>query len=115
MAMRTRSLALTLVVLGVLLGNQVAYAAQALERPSGHCRAATPPPEERCPLPLWLPCCDDQAAVGTAHPGPEAPSPLVLPLEAVLPRLDPAGVAAEARRTAIPPDPPSRLSTVLLI
>jgi hypothetical protein len=113
---RSRRLVPALVVLLVLFASQAAYAAEVFERPSGHCAAAAPPPDERCPLPLWLPCCEDQAAVGQLRvAAPEPAGPLVLAAEAALAQPCAAAGAPEVRRAAIPPDPPSRLSTVLLI
>jgi hypothetical protein len=115
MIVQARRIAPALLVLVVLVTNQLAYAAEALDRPSGHCAAAAPPAGERCRLPLWLPCCDDQAAVGTWLPGPLVGPLLVLPIEVTLPAALPSALRPEARRAEIPPDPPSRLSTVLLI
>jgi hypothetical protein len=115
MGVPTRRLVTALGVLLVLFTSQVAYAAEAVARPPGHCAAAAPPPDERCPLPLWLPCCDDQAAVGKASAAPEGPGLLVLVAGTALPQLHAATDAPEVRRAVIPPDPPSRLSTVLRI
>ena len=39
------------------------------------------PRKQSCPLPLWLTCCDDHAAVGTALNGPGPGSLLALRLE----------------------------------
>ena len=106
-----------LLVLLVLFASQLAYAAQAVDRPSGHCAGHAPAEKtnQGCPLPLWLTCCDAQAAVGTALTQPQAASPLAL-------RLDTSweGPSLQARmpaevRAETPPDTPLRLSVVLLI
>jgi hypothetical protein len=114
MAVSYRRVVPALLVLLVLFASQAAYAAEARDRPNGHC-AGTAPPEESCPLPLWLTCCDDQAAVGTALSQPPAASPLALRLDSALDApLAPVRVLAAAR-AAIPPDTPLSRSVVLLI
>lgn len=109
-----------LLVLFVLLGSQVAYAAGASSPAvSDHCARSSAPlqekPAESCPLPLWLICCDDQAAV-SAGAGSFSPAAwLVLPLETALAPARVATLLPRAARAEIPPDTPLRLSTVLLI
>jgi hypothetical protein len=115
MVVASRRVVPALVVLLVIFASQAAYAADAFERANGHCAAAAPPPDERCPLPLWLPCCDAQAAVGTGITGPIGAGPLALPLEAASAPMLASGLGPDARRAEIPPEPPSRLSTVLRI
>ena len=114
MAVQARRAVFAVLVLLVLFASQAAYAAQAQDRPSGHC-AGTTPPAESCPLPLWLTCCEGHAAVGTALNGPGPGNLLTLPLE---PLWDPALMASRsptARRAEIPPDTPLGRSVVLLI
>jgi hypothetical protein len=108
-----------LLVLFVLLGSQVAYAAGGSSPAvSDHCARSAPPeekPAESCPLPLWLTCCDDQAAV-SAGPGSLGPAAqLVLPLETALVAAPATIALPRAARVAIPPDTPLSRSTVLLI
>ena len=114
MAVEARRIVPAVLVLLVLFASQAAYAAQAQGRSNGHC-AGDAPPEQSCPLPLWLTCCDDHAAVGNALKVPGPGSLLAL-------RLEPAWVCAltatwspTARRAAVPPDTLSRRSVVLLI
>jgi hypothetical protein len=114
MIVQTRRILPAVLVLLVLLASQVGYAAELISRPSGHCAGATPS-EEPCRLPLWLTCCEDRAAVGTAFDAPGPGSLLALPLE---PSRDPAQMAARslaARGAEIPPDTPLSRSVVLLI
>ncbi|HEY8153159.1 MAG TPA: hypothetical protein VII72_03430 [Myxococcota bacterium] len=114
MPVRHRRVVPAVLVLLVLFASQAAYAAQAQGRPSGHC-AGTAPPTESCPLPLWLTCCDDRAAVGTALNGPGPGSLLVLPLDSELGSVLPATRTPIARRAEIPPDTPLSRFAVLLI
>jgi len=114
MAVQARRIVPAVLVLLVLLASQVGYAAELISRPSGHC-AGTAPPEESCPLPLWLTCCDDQAAVGTALNGPGPGSLLALPLDSAWVSLLTAARSPAARRAEIPPDTPLSRSVVLLI
>jgi len=108
-----------LLVLGVLFVSQAAYAAGAFERPSGHCAQAMPaqpaPSESSCPLPLWLACCDAQAAVSThAAPVPVGGT-LALPLaSAALPARS-VGEMRLAPRSEIPPDTPLSRTDILQI
>ena len=114
MAVQPRRIVPAVLVLLVLLASQVGYAAELISRPSGHCAGAMPS-EDPCRLPLWLTCCEDHAAVGTALNGPGPGSLLALPLE---PSRDPVLMAARspaARRAEIPPDTPLGRSVVLLI
>jgi len=114
MAVRTRRVVPAVLVLLVLFASQAAYAAQAQDRSNGHC-AGTAPPQQSCPLPLWLTCCDDRAAVGTALNGPGPASPLALPLDSELAGTLPAIRSPIARRAEIPPDTPLSRSVVLRI
>jgi hypothetical protein len=114
MVVQSRRIVPAILVLLVLVASQAAYAVQAQDRPSGHC-AGTAPPEESCPLPLWLTCCDDRAAVGTALNGPGPGSLLALPLDSELAFVLPALRSPLARRAEIPPDTPLSRSVVLLI
>jgi hypothetical protein len=119
MLMRSARSLQALLVLFVLLGSQVAYAAGGSSPAvSDHCARSAPPqekPADSCPLPLWLTCCDDQAAV-SAGAGSFAPAAqLVLPLETALVAAPAATLLPRAARAEIPPDTPYRLSTVLLI
>ncbi len=114
MAVQGRRIVPAVLVLLVLFASQAAYAAQAQDRPSGHCQG-TAPPEESCPLPLWLTCCDDQAAVGTALSGPVPGSLLALPIESAWVSLLAATQAPAERRAEIPPGTPPSRSVVLLI
>jgi hypothetical protein len=114
MAVQPRRIVPAVLVLLVLLASQVGYAAELLSRPSGHCAGAMPSPEP-CRLPLWLTCCEDHAAVGTALNGPGPSGLLAL-------RLEPASVpfltttrSPAARRAELPPDTPLIRSVVLLI
>jgi hypothetical protein len=114
MVVQPRRIVPAVLVLLVLVASQVGYAAELLSRPSGHC-AGMAPTEQSCPLPLWLTCCDDHAAVGTALNGPGPGSLLVLQIESAS---APALLAADslaARRAEIPPDIPLSRSVVLLI
>jgi len=117
MAVQARRIVPALLVLLVLFVSQAAYAfgafeRPAFERPNGHC-AGNAPPEQPCRLPLWLTCCDDHAAVPVGVSPTRASAVLMLPLEtALVPALGAAG-AATAKRAAISPDTPSRLSAVL--
>jgi hypothetical protein len=106
-----------LLVLFVLFASQAAYAAQAQDRPNGHCAGSAPAEqgEKSCPLPLWLTCCDDQAAVGTAAGAPDAAGLLVLPAGSELASLAPAPGPPRARSAEVPPDTPLSRSVVLLI
>jgi hypothetical protein len=104
-----------LLVLLVLFGNQAAYAAGSSKTQNGHCAGSAPQPEQPCPLPLWLTCCDDRAAVPVGA-SPIAPNgALLLPLETALVTAPPAPGARLAARVDVPPDTPSRLSSVLRI
>jgi hypothetical protein len=114
MAVQARRAVFAVLVLLMLLASQVGYAAELISRPSGHCAGATPD-EQPCRLPLWLTCCEDHAAVGSALNGPGPGSLLVLPLES---SPDPALMASRspaARRAEAPPDTPLSRSVVLLI
>jgi hypothetical protein len=119
MIVRTARSFPALLVLSVLLGSQVAYAAGAFEPAvSDHCARSAPPqeqPADSCPLPLWLTCCDDQAAVSAASGSLGSAAQLVLPLETGLVSAPAAILTPRAARAEIPPDTPLRLSTVLLI
>ena len=114
MVVRSRRVVPALLVLLVLFASQASYVVQAQERPNGHC-AGTAPPEESCPLPLWLTCCDDHAAVGTALSAPGPGSLLALPLDSELTAVRPAIRSPIPGRDEIPPDTPLRRSVVLLI
>lgn len=114
MAVQTRRLFPAVLVLLVLFASQAAYAVQAQGRSNGHC-AGQAPPEESCPLPLWLTCCDDHAAVGTALNGPGPGSPLALRLESAPATAITASWSPAARQAAIPPDTLLGRSVVLLI
>jgi len=115
MAVQARRAVFAVLVLLVLFASQAAYAAEAQSRPKGHCAGAAPPADGACRLPLWLTCCDDHAAVGTALNGPGPGSLLVLPIESGgIPALMTAR-SPTARRAEIPPDTPLRQSVVLLI
>ncbi len=114
MAVRYRRIVPALLVLLVLFASQAAYAAQAQDRSNGHCGGAAPP-EQSCPLPLWLTCCDDQAAVGTPLNGPGSGSLLPLPAGSELALVLPAIRSPLARLAEIPPDTPLSRSVVLLI
>jgi len=114
MAVQARRIVPAVLVLLVLFASQVAYATEAQSRPNGHCAGAAPPAGS-CRLPLWLTCCDDHAAVGTALNGPGPGSLLVLPIESAgIPALMTAR-SPTATRAEIPPDTPLRQSVVLLI
>lgn len=115
MAVKVRRVVPAVLVLLVLFASQTAYVAQAQDRPSGHCAGAEPAPAESCPLPLWLTCCDDQAAVGTALHGPGPGSLLALPLDSAFAGFAPSADSRAAKVAAIPPDTPLRRSVVLLI
>jgi hypothetical protein len=114
MAVQARRAVFAVLVLLVLFTSQAAYAAQAQDRSNGHC-AGEAPPEQSCPLPLWLTCCDDHAAVGTALNGPGPGSLLALPLESAWVCALTASGSPTARPADVPPDTPSRRSVVLLI
>jgi hypothetical protein len=114
MAVQTRRIVPALAVLLVLFASQAAYAAGAFGRPSGHC-ARSAPPEQSCPLPLWLTCCDDHPAVPVGVSPIAAGGTLVLPVETVLAPLLAAGDAPITARVRVPPDTPSRRSTVLQV
>ena len=114
MVVKSRRIVPAVLVLVVLVASQAAYAAQAQGRPSGHC-AGTAPAQPSCPLPLWLTCCDDHAAVGTALNAPGPVSLLVLPLDSELASVLPAIGSPIARRAETPPDTPLSRSVVLLI
>jgi hypothetical protein len=115
MAVQARLSVFAVLVLLVLFTSQAAYATQAQDRPNGHCAGAAPPADGACRLPLWLTCCDDHAAVGTALFGPGPGSQLMLPLAfARVPALTPARSPA-ATRVEIPPDTPLSRSGILLI
>jgi hypothetical protein len=115
MAVRTRHAVPALLVLLVLFASQAAYAAQAQARPNAHCAGSAPPEEQGCPLPLWLTCCDEQAAVGTALSQPAPGSLLVLPLDCPLASVLPVSLPPHPRRAEVPPDTPLSRSVVLLI
>ena len=106
-----------LLVLLVLFASQLAYAAQATSRPSGHCAGHAPAEktEKSCPLPLWLTCCDQQAAVGTAASQPGPGSLLALAAGSELVAAVPDRQPPLPRRAEVPPDTPLSLSVVLLI
>jgi hypothetical protein len=115
MAVQTRRIVPAVLVLLVLIASQAAYAAQAQSRSNGHC-AGTAPPEQSCPLPLWLTCCDNHAAVGTALKGPGPGNPLALPLASELASVVPPEIwSPTAKRAEIPPDTLLSRSVVLLI
>jgi hypothetical protein len=114
MTVRYRHAIPALLVLLVLFASQAAYAAQAQDRSNGHC-AGSAPPEDGCPRPLWLTCCEEQAAVGTALSQPVPGSLLVLPLDCPLASVLPAIRSPIAKRAEIPPDTPLSRSVVLLI
>lgn len=101
-----------LLVLLVLFASQAVYAAGSADPPSGHCAGNAPPPEH-CQLPLWLTCCDDQAAipVGVSPIGPGAS--LALPLASALIPVLVSGDGPMAVQIEMPPDTPSRRSSVL--
>jgi hypothetical protein len=116
MTVRTRHAVPALLVLLVLFASQAAYAAQAQGRSNSHCTGGSAPAEaEGCPLPLWLTCCDEQAAVGTALSQPAPGSLLVLPLDCPLASVLPAFLPPLPRRAEVPPDTPLSRSVVLLI
>jgi hypothetical protein len=106
-----------LLVLLVLFSSQAAYAVQAQARPSGHCADHAPAEktEKSCPLPLWLTCCDEQPAVGTAASQPGPGSLLALPAGSELAAVLPHSHAPLLRRAEVPPDTPMSRSVVLLI
>jgi hypothetical protein len=114
MSMRHRLVLPALLVLLVLFANQAAYAAQAQDRSNGHC-AGSAPAEDGCPLPLWLTCCDEQAAVGTGLNQPAPGSLLVLSLDCPLVWVLPASLPPLPRHAQVPPDTPLSRSVVLLI
>ena len=114
MVVQPRRIVPAVLVLLVLVASQAAYAAQAQARPSGHC-AGSAPTQQSCPLPLWLTCCDDHAAVGTALKAPSPGSLLALPLDSELASVLPATFSPIARRAEVPPDTPLSRSVVLLI
>jgi hypothetical protein len=117
MPVRCRHTVPALLVLLVLFASQLAYLAQATTRSNGHCAGGAPPEKtgKGCPLPLWLTCCDEQAAVGTAasHPGPG--SLLALPAGSQLAAAVPDRQPPLPRRAEVPPDTPLSRSVVLLI
>jgi len=114
MVVKTRRIVPAVLVLLVLFASQAAYAVQAQDRSNGHC-AGEAPSEDSCPLPLWLTCCDHQAAVGTALHAPGPGSLLALRLE-VAPVSAPAAARSPAAgHPEIPPDTLSRRSVILLI
>jgi hypothetical protein len=117
MLVRNRHAVPALLVLLVLFASQAAYAAQAQGRPNGHCAGSAPEQEsgEGCPLPLWLTCCDDQAAVGTALNQPGPGGLLVLPAGSELAAVLPDRRPLHPRRAEVPPDTPLSRSVVLLI
>lgn len=114
MTVRHRHAIPALLVLLVLLASQAAYAVQAQARPNGHC-AGSAPAEKSCPLPLWLTCCDDQPAVGTAASQPGPGSLLALPLASELAAALPDRLPPLLRRAEVPADTPQSRSVVLLI
>jgi len=114
MAVQPRRIVPAVLVLLVLLASQVGYAAEVLSRPSGHCAGAMPS-QEPCRLPLWLTCCEDHAAVGTALNGPGPGSLLALRLESASVSVLSATRSPATRRAEIPPDTPLSRSIVLLI
>ena len=114
MAVQARRAVFAVLVLLVLFASQAAYAAQAQGRSNGHC-AGEAPPEQSCPLPLWLTCCDDHAAVGTALEGPGPGSLLLLPLESASAPALRAAHSPAAMRADLPPDTILSRSVVLLI
>jgi len=114
MAVQARRAVVAVLVLLVLFASQVGYAAELISRSNGDCAGAMPS-QEPCRIPLWLTCCDDHAAVGTALSAPGPGGLLALPFE---PARDPALMATRspaARRVEIPPDSPLSRSVVLLI
>jgi hypothetical protein len=117
MIVQTRRVVPALLVLLVLFASQAAYAAQAQDRANGHCAGTAPAEQSQqsCPLPLWLTCCDDQAAVGTSLNSPGPGSLLALPLQTELALVVPALRSPLASRAEIPPDTPLSRSVVLLI
>ena len=114
MTVRHRNAIPALLVLLVLFASQAAYAAQAQARPNGHC-AGGAPSEKSCPLPLWLTCCDEQPAVGTAASQPGPGSLLALPLASDLAAILPDRQPPLPRRAEVPPDTPLSRFVVLLI
>ena len=114
MAVQARRAVISVLVLLVLFASQAAYAVQAQGRSNGHC-AGEAPPAESCPLPLWLTCCDDHAAVGTALNGPGTGSPLALRLESASAFAFTATKPQAAMRADLAPDTPLRRSVILLI
>jgi hypothetical protein len=114
MTVQARRIVPAVLVLLVLFASQAAYVAQAQDRANGHC-AGTAPPAESCSIPLWLTCCDDQAAVGTALKAPGPGSLFALPLDSAFAGFAPAADSRVASLAAIPPDTPLRRSVVLLI
>ena len=107
-----------MLMLLVLLGSQAAYAAGAFERAaSDHCARSMPAqaPARHCPLPLWLSCCDDQAAVPAGAAPLGSGSQLLLPLATALVQAPVWAALPGERPVPIPPDTPLRLSSVLLI
>jgi hypothetical protein len=106
-----------LLVLFVLFASQLAYAAQAASRPSGHCAGHAPAEktDKSCPLPLWLTCCDEQPAVGTAASQPGPSSLLALATGSELAAVLPHSHVPLLGSAEVPPDTPLRLSVVLLI
>jgi hypothetical protein len=117
MTVRNRHAIPALLVLLVLFASQAAYAAQAQARPNGHCAGSAPAEksDQGCPLPLWLTCCDDQAAVGTAGATSCAASLLALPAGSELAAARPDRHPPLPRRAEVPPDTPLSRSVVLLI
>ena len=117
MLVRYRHALPALLVLLVLFASQLAYAAQATARPSGHCAGHMPAEktDKSCPLPLWLTCCDQQPAVGTAASQPGPGSLLALPAGSELAVVRQDQQSPLPGRAEIPPDTPLRLSVVLLI
>jgi hypothetical protein len=117
MTVRHRHAIPALLVLLVLFSSQAAYAVQAQARPKGHCADHAPAEktEKSCPLPLWLTCCDEQPAVGTAASQPGPGSLLALPLASDLAAVLPDRQPPLPRRAEVPPDTPLSRSVVLLI